>query len=69
MLKFSEDLMAYFLWIRHGGRENDAFNNYSIVMCVFVAGGTCLSSLCVAKMGGIHIQTHRLVVGIYEVRC
>jgi hypothetical protein len=27
-----------------------------------------LPSLCLATKGGIHIQTHRLMVGIYEVR-
>jgi hypothetical protein len=44
---------------------------------VFVASGTCLSSRCLAKRRSVclttmkrtHIQTHRLMGGIYKVRC
>jgi hypothetical protein len=39
--------------------ENDAFNNSSIVACVFVAVGTCLPSCCLAVIRGIYIQTHK----------
>jgi hypothetical protein len=35
---------------------------------VFIAARTCLPSRCLATTGGIHIQTHRLMGGIYEVR-
>jgi hypothetical protein len=36
--------------------ENVASNNYSIVSCVFLAAGTCLSSSCLATIGR---DTHR----------
>jgi hypothetical protein len=39
-----------------------------LLLRVFVAAGTCLSSHSLATIGGIHIQTHRLMGGIYEVR-
>jgi hypothetical protein len=35
-----------------------------ILLRVFVAAGTCVTSRCLAPNGGIH----RLVGGIYEVR-
>jgi hypothetical protein len=38
---------------------NDAYNNYFIVACVFIATGTCLPGHCLAMIRGIHIQTHR----------
>jgi hypothetical protein len=34
---------------------------------VFTAAGTCLPSRCLPK-AWIHIETHRLLGGIYEVR-
>jgi hypothetical protein len=34
---------------------------------VFVAAVICLLSRYLATIGGIHIQTHRLVGGIYDV--
>jgi hypothetical protein len=37
--------------------------------CVFVAAVMLLPSHCLAMTGGIHIQTHRLVGGIFEVCC
>jgi hypothetical protein len=48
--------------------ENDAPNNYSTVACVFITAVAFLPSRCLATMAGIHIQTHRLMRGIYEVR-
>jgi hypothetical protein len=47
--------------------ENDASNSSSIVACVFLAAVTFLPSRCIATIGGVHIQTHRLMGGIYEV--
>jgi hypothetical protein len=35
---------------------------------VFLAAGTCLPSSYLAIKGGIYIQTHSLMGGIYEVR-
>jgi hypothetical protein len=35
---------------------------------VFFFARTCLLSPCLAPNGGIHIQTHRQMGGIYEVR-
>jgi hypothetical protein len=34
--------------------ENNASASSSIIMCVFVAAGTCLSSRCLATVGGIY---------------
>jgi hypothetical protein len=44
--------------------ENDSFNNSVIVACVFLAAVTS----CLATLGGIHIQTHRLMEGMCEVQ-
>jgi hypothetical protein len=46
--------------------ENDASNSSSILQCVFVAAVTFLPSPCLATVR-MHIQTHRLMGGIYEV--
>jgi hypothetical protein len=32
--------------------ENDTYNNYSIVACVFIAAVTLLQSHCLATIGG-----------------
>jgi hypothetical protein len=39
-----------------------------LLLRVFVAAGTCLPSRRLAVKEGIHIQTHTLTEGIYEVR-
>jgi hypothetical protein len=39
-----------------------------LLLRVFVAAGTCLPSSCLATKWRIHIQTHRLMGGIYKVR-
>jgi hypothetical protein len=39
-----------------------------LLLCVFIASGTCLPSRCLATISGIQIYTHRLMGGIYEVR-
>jgi hypothetical protein len=39
-----------------------------LLLRVFVAVGMCLPNRCLAAIGGIHIQTRRLMGGIYEVR-
>jgi hypothetical protein len=46
--------------------EKDASGISSIVFCIFFAAVTFLPMPCLATIG-IHIQTHRLVGGIYEV--
>jgi hypothetical protein len=38
-----------------------------LLLRVFVAAGTCLPSCCLARIGWVHIQTHRPMGGIYEV--
>jgi hypothetical protein len=48
--------------------ENDASNNSSTAACVFVASVTFIPSCCLATIGEIHIETHTLMGGIYEVR-
>jgi hypothetical protein len=47
--------------------ENDTSNNSFIVACVFIAKITFLRDRCLATVGGLHIETHRLMGGIYEV--
>jgi hypothetical protein len=36
------------------------------VLRVFVASGKCLPSRCLATVGVLHIQTNKLMRGIYE---
>jgi hypothetical protein len=40
-----------------------------LLLSVFVAAGTCLPRRCLSILWGLHMQTHRLMGGIYEVRC
>jgi hypothetical protein len=42
--------------------------NFSLVAYVSFTAGTCLLSRCLAKIGGIQIEAHRLIGGIYEMR-
>jgi hypothetical protein len=42
-------------------------DNSSIVVCAFVAAVMFLPSHWLATIGGIHIETRRLMGGIYEV--
>jgi hypothetical protein len=78
--KFSEELITTFLWYDTGSIENDASNNFSFVARVFVTAVTFLLSRFLASKGVIHItetlpsndrevhiQTHRLIGGVYEV--
>jgi hypothetical protein len=37
-----------------------------LFLCIFVAARMCLPIHCLATKGRIHIQTHRLMGGIYE---
>jgi hypothetical protein len=69
-------------WQRQGATQTDRNTRprLLILYCVFIAAGTCLlsrclaikgytlSSLCLATVRGINIQSHRLMEGIYEVR-
>jgi hypothetical protein len=71
--KFWEELIAYFPWF-------DTERPTIVIAWVVIAGvmflpsrclaivGEILPSLCLASTGGIHVQTHRLMVRIYEVR-
>jgi hypothetical protein len=63
-----KNLLTTFLWYDTDRIENDASNNYFIVACVFVAAVAFLPSRCLATIGGMYIETHRLMEGIYEVR-
>jgi hypothetical protein len=42
--------------------------NHSSIACVFVAAVTFLLSRCLATIGRVHIQAHRLMGVFYEVR-
>jgi hypothetical protein len=48
--------------------DNDKCNTSSIIACIFAAAVTFLQNLFLVAIGGIHIQIHRLMGGIYEVR-
>jgi hypothetical protein len=50
--KFWEEHIAYFPIIRHGLIENDAFNNSSVVACIFIVAEKCISSRCLANIRG-----------------
>jgi hypothetical protein len=50
--KFWEELIAYFSWYDIGHIENDASNNSSIVVGVFITAVTFLPSRCLAMIGG-----------------
>jgi hypothetical protein len=75
--KFWEELIAYFPSYDTGHIENDAFNNSSIVACVFVTAvkflpsrclatiGGFLPSRCLATIGGIHRQQRDLIILLY----
>jgi hypothetical protein len=52
--KFWQELFTYFPLVRHAPHKNDAFNNYSIGACVFVAAVTSLPSRCLATVGDTH---------------
>jgi hypothetical protein len=44
----------------------NASNNFSIVTCVFIVAATFPPRRFLATTGSIHIQTHKLIGGIYE---
>jgi hypothetical protein len=56
---FWEEIIVYFLQYDTNHRENEAYNNYFVVVCVLVAAETFLSSRFLATLG--------LIRGIYEV--
>jgi hypothetical protein len=64
--KFWKELIAYFPCYDMDRTEEDGSNN-SIVARIFVAVVTFLPSCCLETIG-IHIQTQRLMGGIYELR-
>jgi hypothetical protein len=67
--KFWEELIAYFPLIRHGPhRKQRVHPAVLLLLHVFIAAGKSLSSRCLATIGGIQIQAHTLMGGIYEVR-
>jgi hypothetical protein len=53
-IKFWEELIAYFPWYDTGHIENDAFNNSSIVACVFVIAVMFLPSRFLATIGDFY---------------
>jgi hypothetical protein len=50
--KFWEELIPYFPLYDTDRIENETFNNYSIVACVFVVALTFLPSRCLATVRG-----------------
>jgi hypothetical protein len=56
-MEFWEELIAYFPWYDTGHIENDASNNSSVVMCVFVTAVTSLPSRCLATTGDFYRAT------------
>jgi hypothetical protein len=66
--KFWEELTPNFPLIRYGSYRKRRVQSSSIFVGVFVAAVTVLRSLCLLTTGGIHMQTHKLMAAIYEVR-
>jgi hypothetical protein len=66
--RFWEELTAYFPWYDMDNIENKTIDISYIVVCEFVAAVIFLASRFLATIRGIHIRTHRLMRGIYEVR-
>jgi hypothetical protein len=51
---------AYYVFDRHILYRRHCIS-YAVVVCVFVAAGTCLLSLCLTIIGGIHRQQGDLI--------
>jgi hypothetical protein len=65
---FWEEIIAYFPFIRHGPhKERRVQQFFYCCVCISCRGNVFLRSRCLATIGGIHIQTHRLMEGIYEL--
>jgi hypothetical protein len=47
--------------------ENNASNDSSVVACVFIAVVNIFTDLLASNDGRIHVETHSLMGGIYEV--
>jgi hypothetical protein len=62
--KFQEELIAYFPLIRHRSNRKLRVQQF-FCFCLFVAAVTFLPTLP-SNDRGIHIQTYRLMGGIYE---
>jgi hypothetical protein len=66
--KFWEELIAYFPFIRHGPhRKRRVRQFYYCCVCILCRGNVFTGPLP-SNDRGIHIQIHRLMGGIYEVR-
>jgi hypothetical protein len=65
---FWEEKIVYFLWYDTDRIENNASNNSFSLECVCLAAVIILPSRFLATIGGIRVQTHRLMREIYEVR-
>jgi hypothetical protein len=66
--KFWKELTAYFPLIQNGPHRKRRVEQFSYSVCIRFCGNVFLPSRCLATIGGINIQTHRLVGRIYEVR-
>jgi hypothetical protein len=66
--KFWEELIVYFPSIRHGPhRKRRVKQFFYCCMCICCRGNIFTEPLP-SNERGLHIQTHRLMGGIYEVR-
>jgi hypothetical protein len=66
--KFWEELIAYFPLIRHGPHRKRSAQQF-LYCCVYSLTVRFITEPFPSKDSGIHIQTHRLMGGIYAVRC
>jgi hypothetical protein len=64
--KFWEELIAYVPLIRHEPYRKRRVKQFFYCCVCIRCGGNFIPSRCVATIGGIRIQTHRLMRGIYK---
>jgi hypothetical protein len=63
----AKNLSSTFLWYDTDGKENEASNNCSIVVCVLVAAVTFSLSRCLATMGRYISRHTGQIRGTYEI--
>jgi hypothetical protein len=66
--KFWEELIAYFRLIRHGPHRKQRVQQFFCCCVCFRGRGKVFTEPLPSNDRGIHIQTQRLMGGIYEVR-
>jgi hypothetical protein len=66
--KFWKELIAYFCLIRHGPHTKRCVQQFFYFCLCIRSRGNVFTEPLPSNDRGIHIQAHRLMGGIYEVR-